>query len=73
MLNSEEEIISQDELVKESIQDSDDVWMHVIDEEYLNIQQANISGTWVVESNPDALEEYMDDVILPEAIDSFDW
>ena len=75
-LNNEEEIISQEQLVRELMHEPEDVWMHAIDEGYVKNQQANASNTWVVENNPDALEDYMDDVadiILPEDMDSFDW
>ena len=73
---SEEEIIAHEELVKALAQDSESIWTYAIDTEYVKTQQANESGSWVIEDNQEALAEYMDDVsdvLLPEDIDTLDW
>lgn len=74
--NDEEEIIAHEELIKELAQESEEVWMDAIDDEYMEIQHVNSSNSWIVEDNQDALAEYMDDVsdaIVASDIDDFDW
>ena len=74
--NYNDELIAREEIAQQINQDCNEVWVQAIDDVYMENQQANVSSSWVIEDNQDALEEYMNEVsgiVLPEDIDSFDW
>ncbi len=75
-LDDENHFLSEEEAITEINLEPVQNWTHAIDDQYIKDQLANNSGSWIIEDNKDALEEYMDDiseVILPGDIDSFDW
>lgn len=67
-----DEINSYEELLNEASKETHQVWLDAVDNNVHDDNQANVTTTWLVEDNPDALSDYMQevaDVVLPEGID----